>query len=435
MTAEIAVMNKLAVALAADSAVTISDRRREKVYDTVNKLFALSKHHPVGVMVYGASEFMNVPWEVVIKRYRAQLGSKSFPTLGEHAQSFLDFLAADEGIANPEREEASALAAVRSFFALIKNSIDERVKEELAKTGAATDERVVQITAEMIRLALEHLEGLALLPHLPAGFGERALALYGEQVDRLITEVFARLPIADDLRGRLRTDGVSALGRDYFSPAAGLVVAGYGDDEVFPHLAEFIIEARFAGYLKYRVNQEMAIGHNNAAVLVPFAQSEMVHSFMRGIEPDLDRFVHSYVKGLLRDYPDHIAKSLESLTGPEREAFVDSWRQLGSQLADDFEKKMQAYVRKFFSGPVVDVIASLPKDELAAMAETLVNLTSFKRKVTMATETVGGPIDVAVISKGDGLVWIKRKHYFEAGLNPGFFANYYRGSGERHEPS
>src|ERR1022692_518481 len=66
------------------------------------------------------------------------------------------------------------------------------------------------------------------------------------------------------------------------------------------------------------------------------------------------------------------------------------------------------------------------KDELAAMAESLVNLTSFKRRITAEAETVGGPIDVAVISKGDGFVWIRRKHYFDRNLNPGFFANYYR---------
>lgn len=72
------------------------------------------------------------------------------------------------------------------------------------------------------------------------------------------------------------------------------------------------------------------------------------------------------------------------------------------------------------------VVAALPKDELAAMAESLVNLTSFKRKMSMDAETVAGPIDVAVISKGDGFIWIKRKHYFERELNPQFFANYYR---------
>ena len=42
----------------------------------------------------------------------------------------------------------------------------------------------------------------------------------------------------------------------------------------------------------------------------------------------------------------------------------------------------------------------------------------------MDSETVGGPIDVAVISKGDGFIWIKRKHYFDPKLNPHFMAKY-----------
>lgn len=65
-------------------------------------------------------------------------------------------------------------------------------------------------------------------------------------------------------------------------------------------------------------------------------------------------------------------------------------------------------------------VSILPKDELGAMAEALINLTSLKRRVTTEKETVGGPTDVALISKGDGFVWVKRKHYFESGLNPDF---------------
>ena len=70
--------------------------------------------------------------------------------------------------------------------------------------------------------------------------------------------------------------------------------------------------------------------------------------------------------------------------------------------------------------------AFLNKSELAEMAETLVNLVSFRKQVTMEAETVGGPIDVAVITKGDGFIWIKRKHYFKPELNHQFFSNYYR---------
>ena len=67
MTSEVAVMNRLAVALAADSAVSVSSGRRRKVFNTANKLFMLSSHHPVGIMVYSNGSLMGVPWEVLIK--------------------------------------------------------------------------------------------------------------------------------------------------------------------------------------------------------------------------------------------------------------------------------------------------------------------------------------------------------------------------------
>jgi hypothetical protein len=56
------------------------------------------------------------------------------------------------------------------------------------------------------------------------------------------------------------------------------------------------------------------------------------------------------------------------------------------------------------------------------MAESLVNLTSLKRRVSLQAETVGGPVDVAVISRSDGFIWIKRKEYFRPELNPGYLA-------------
>jgi hypothetical protein len=44
----------------------------------------------------------------------------------------------------------------------------------------------------------------------------------------------------------------------------------------------------------------------------------------------------------------------------------------------------------------------------------------------MEAETVGGPIDVAIISKGDGFIWIKRKQYFDSKLNLQFNKNYFK---------
>jgi hypothetical protein len=94
-------------------------------------------------------------------------------------------------------------------------------------------------------------------------------------------------------------------------------------------------------------------------------------------------------------------------------------------VLDKFQENLREYSNSNHVHPVINAVSFLPKDELAFMAETLVSLTSFKRKVSMSmAETVGGPVDVAVISKGDGFVWVKRKHYFDKELNPNFMINY-----------
>ena len=92
MTAEIAVMNKNGIALAADSAVTVAGR---KVYNSANKLFTLSKHHPVGVLIYGSADMNGIPWELIIKEFREQLKETeqdSIEEYGDHFQKFLQQL-------------------------------------------------------------------------------------------------------------------------------------------------------------------------------------------------------------------------------------------------------------------------------------------------------------------------------------------------------
>ena len=51
---------------------------------------------------------------------------------------------------------------------------------------------------------------------------------------------------------------------------------------------------------------------------------------------------------------------------------------------------------------------------------------AFTLLISSDEESVGGPVDVALISKGDGFIWIKRKHYFEKKYNPYFIKNYYK---------
>ena len=95
MTAEIVVMNRAGVALAADSAATLETKQVHKIY-MVNKLFALSESHPVGIMIYGKPQLLGVPLETVVSMYREKLGAKRSGTLGEYVEDFIKFIEKDK---------------------------------------------------------------------------------------------------------------------------------------------------------------------------------------------------------------------------------------------------------------------------------------------------------------------------------------------------
>lgn len=92
MTAVVGILNKSAIALAADSAVTVTFGSDRKILNRANKIFTLSKYEPVGVMIYNSASLMATPWEIILKVFRDELGTKAFPHLSDYLDAFLAFL-------------------------------------------------------------------------------------------------------------------------------------------------------------------------------------------------------------------------------------------------------------------------------------------------------------------------------------------------------
>jgi hypothetical protein len=89
VTTEIAIMNRQAIALAADSAVTIG---RQCVWKNANKLFSLAPFNDIAIMANGSGEFVGFPWETIIKSYRLKIRRRVFPTVDACAKDFISFL-------------------------------------------------------------------------------------------------------------------------------------------------------------------------------------------------------------------------------------------------------------------------------------------------------------------------------------------------------
>lgn len=66
----------------------------------------------------------------------------------------------------------------------------------------------------------------------------------------------------------------------------------------------------------------------------------------------------------------------------------------------------------------VSVISpGMPLQDVIYLSEYLVETAIKFAKYRPGAQTVGGPIEIAVISKHEGFKWIKRKHYFSTDLN------------------
>ncbi len=154
-----------------------------------------------------------------------------------------------------------------------------------------------------------------------------------------------------------------------------------------------------------------------------YAQEDEVSAFMTGISGELQEFMFPKIENgtdnILREIAHKIQTS--SLPPKEKDSLIDSIYNFAKQDWDATTSEIREYIINNHVGKVVEMIEFLPKQDLGYMAESLVNLTAFKRKISNDSETVGGPIDVAIISKGDGFVWVKRKHYFDKELNYQYF--------------
>jgi len=430
MTAEIAVLNKLAVALAADSAVTIKSPEKTKIFRTVNKLFALSKHHPVGIMVHGNAEFMGVPWEVIIKAYRENLGTQSFATLKEYLEDFIGTVQTDSLLNLVEEERGFVRNTIQRALREVRDDINRQVERVLQRRKIA-DEEVASIVGEVLKARLGPRSLLKDVGSLPVDHGEKIAAKYGPELDKTVSEVFGGLPIDQDAASQLRDYAIGLFTKDSFPPdqTSGIVVAGFGTRDIYPSVEWIDLQGRVEGVLKSRAHESTKVRVGLGAAIAPFAQREEVDAFMMGVNPKYFSAVSSFFRKLLDDYPEKILATLTGMGDVERQNLLEKWKAVSLESVARFHEGMQEFSSETFTDPIMSAVEALPKDELATMAETLVNLTSFKRKVTLDDETVGGAIDVAVISKGDGFVWIKRKHYFNLELNPHFTTQYFnRGS-------
>jgi hypothetical protein len=91
---------------------------------------------------------------------------------------------------------------------------------------------------------------------------------------------------------------------------------------------------------------------------------------------------------------------------------------LNLQMAKD-EAEAIAIAEGLASQVNVQIVSpAMPMQDAIDLAEFLVRVTIGFVRFCPGHPTVGGPIEIAAVTKHEGFRWVQRKHYFDAKLNP-----------------
>lgn len=421
MTAIVGTLNKRGIAIAADSAATYSTSAMNKITNNANKIFELSKKHPVGIAIYNNLDFHGIPWEVIFKTYRdVHLRERSFPMLKEYAEDFWTYL---------------------HSFVLTKVSIEDQ-KAQIAYLAHQLKEESIATAKDNIKLKKLDFDSTSLFSEIiqfltklsedyklhsrTSEFNSYEISQFqdyaSEVIDSILSDLTQDSACPKTFRETFLSTLFSIITADtiVYLSQTGLVFWGYGEEELFPSYYHYEVSLAFDNKIKYVELSNYEVSNQKNACVAPFAQTDVANTVVRGIDQKLRDTINNNLQNAFNDFRNNIVDVLFKASAPE--TLLDALRNIDiSNQTTPFISFLNEYIQKNYIDKLLNTVAFLSKEDLADMAESLVRMTCLKRHITTDEESVGGPVDVAVITKGDGFIWIKRKHYFDRELNPHYF--------------
>ncbi|TKC57158.1 hypothetical protein FBD94_21240 [Pedobacter hiemivivus] len=435
MTAIVGVINAQGIAIAADSAVTVSGSKGTKVYNKGNKLFTLSKYHPIGIAIYGSASFMGIPLETLIKMYRAKLGKKGFDKVEDYKLDFLKFLKTNLPHVSNDFKTNSFFSYCHTNYLALLELIEEGInvgKDAISKVpDTATHNTILDGIFKEISKNYE-AEIASYTKSKTVAFNyDPFVKFYSVQLENICDELlktiikdFPDYVFSQDIRSSIKKLFFNVVNLDaIWEASTGLVFVGFGEKEIYPSSQLVTIGSVIMDTIRHQFDDPVQIipGSKDSNIL-PYVQGDVTWTVLSGIDPAYKKEVHNSISEAFNTISDEIVKKI--LNTDDAKAMSDVIKATSKELIASLEN----YKFETITRPLLETLTNMGKEDMAELAESLVNITSLKRKfasLDSSEESVGGPVDVAVITKGDGFVWMKRKHYFDMEINKGFFEKYY----------
>ena len=382
MTSELVIRNNDVVVLAADSALTVGNT---KVFNGVSKLFELPGDF--GVMISGDFDINGISAETLIKQFAK---NKNFEkgNIFSIKDNLLTFIGENVPDTDFEKKTLSLLDSFKDY-----------IQQEI---GNGDDIELISFLESMV-------------DDLPLFIKE-----YEKNLDDFDYYFKKLIPSNVDANHLIILSFLKKIFLQYFvDSGTGIVIVGFNKKDFHSSRISFNMYFNHNSHIEIS-DYEESINFKGVEIF-PVAQSDVIETFVFGIDPLVEISIFNLFINFHNKCLNELRKDINSNTNIQSESL-----NIVNHIFDDFDKTVISQVndfkknffifKKMFVNKLLFFADALPKYELADMAQYLIPLTALKRKINSNLNTVGGDIDVAIITKGDGFIWRKHKEYSDTEL-------------------
>lgn len=429
MTAVVGILNKRGAAIAADSAVTRTRYNNRKITKNGNKMIRLSDCVPISVMLTGNGAYLRTQWDIIIRHYRQHRGDIPHQTVEACVRDFFRYIADNHLFCEEEVIKRWIGQELDLLFEHADGNVDFTVKER-------GDDNRLKSPKTYLKSFLKQLHRYQTY-WLKTGVSAQFIDYTPEQfhvfIGDMITDYLSEkeyqedgfnfnnypkeflVSLKDDLESTLMTRLTTRRYHD--DGSAELIFTGFGSEQEYPSLVSTIVFEGFDNRVNYHIRPEdiICITDENSVAICPFAQKDVIVSLLCGLHAGYSRIIANIVQDIYIQLGNDVFDINEDDKEFEGLNFKDFQMMLLDVKIDDLYRKFINANFRYLDKKRHKWEKNLEDYDLlamAALAQSLIELTGFHRILTFSQEGVGGPVDLAVITKNEGFTWLSRKSWY-----------------------
>jgi len=398
-------MNKLGLAVASDSSVTLSRGEIRRTYASAEKVYSLGPEHRVVVLHSGTVDFLQHPFEVLITEWKRSL-SRPLQKLDDYVDSLLNWISHRQDLFSEELQNKFLRKVAEDYLLGVRNSIISDLNDDEVDANNWNSVEAFRIANETLERDIEWLDSLPDLVGVNSNWADGRYGFYKDIFKEVIDWVFDDVP-----RNHISDQHYEAICRRLLFKSfaddrnARLVFAGYGEQDIYPVQTAVDLQGAVADRPRY-TRESVTISPSFECALRTHGQDEAIQTFLRAYDQSFLRVAINN----LRDYSGSMKS--EFLSPLIEEDDQTTAQAVEEHLEKQIEKLRLAFEEKSENAwvtPFTSTLAGLPITSLAKMAESLIELQILRQSSQGVQDTVGGPIDVAVVTRERGVEWFRHK--------------------------